>query len=203
MERDSISKKEHCRAVRLTEALDKRLEMEEKKRGFASTSAFVRAAIENELTGKGRADAQLEERVAASFDRVCREVMKLGNAQQTLFAFIDALARMAARVTGAALEARDHAGAGQTASPSLAENGRTKHARRSACGDAGHDESHRAVAANATCRVTAPPGAGKKRANLSGCVRLQLAGCFRSRRADANYSISRKRNFVYGAERGT
>lgn len=89
-----MSKKEHFRAVRLTEALDKKLETEAKQRGFASTSAFVRTAIENELTRRGRADAQLEERVAASFDRVCREILKLSNAQQALFAFTDALARM-------------------------------------------------------------------------------------------------------------
>ena len=89
-----MSKKEHFRAVRLTEALDQRLQAEAKKKGFASTSAFVRTAIENELSSTGKADAQLEERFAASFDRVCREVMKFGNAQQALFAFTDALARM-------------------------------------------------------------------------------------------------------------
>lgn len=71
-----------------------RIENEARKRGFASTSAFIRAAIENEITDNGRMDTQAEQRIAASFDRVARELRKLGNAQQALFAFTDALARM-------------------------------------------------------------------------------------------------------------
>jgi|SRR5579883_288417 Arc/MetJ-type ribon-helix-helix transcriptional regulator len=88
-----MRKKEQFRSIRLSADLDQQIEKEARQRGFASASAFIRAAIESELKGHGQENLQLEQRVAASFDRVVRELRRLGNAQQALFAFTDALAR--------------------------------------------------------------------------------------------------------------
>ncbi|HTW64441.1 MAG TPA: hypothetical protein VME17_07495 [Bryobacteraceae bacterium] len=54
---------------------------------------MIRAAIEKELQGRdGSTDA--EERIAASFDQVRREILRLIRTQQALFAFVDSLAKV-------------------------------------------------------------------------------------------------------------
>jgi Arc/MetJ-type ribon-helix-helix transcriptional regulator len=92
--RDHVQKQSRLRGVRVSEALDRQIEQAVRHRGFSNASAFIRAAIEKELNGTGPVDMQAEERIAASFDRISRELRKLGNAQQALFAFTDALARV-------------------------------------------------------------------------------------------------------------
>jgi Arc/MetJ-type ribon-helix-helix transcriptional regulator len=92
--RDHVQKQSRLRGVRVSEALDRQLEQAVRHRGFSNASAFIRAAIEKELNGTGSVDSQAEERIAASFDRISRELRKLANAQQALFAFTDALARV-------------------------------------------------------------------------------------------------------------
>jgi hypothetical protein len=61
-------------------------------RGYSSPSAFIRAAIRSELTG--RSDwMDSEQRISAGFDRISREIVRLGRGQQALFALVDALAK--------------------------------------------------------------------------------------------------------------
>ncbi len=81
------------RTIRCSADLDKRIAKAAKEVGFGSESAFIRAAIENELRRRG-ADATREDSgAAASFERVSIEIRRLATGQQALFAFVDALAK--------------------------------------------------------------------------------------------------------------
>ena len=61
-------------------------------RGYASPSAFIRAAIRNELDGRAELTGT-EERIAAGFDRVSRDIFRVGRGQQAMFALLDAFAK--------------------------------------------------------------------------------------------------------------
>ena len=61
-------------------------------RGYASPSAFIRAAIRNELSGHSDSP-DAEQRVSAGFDRIAQEVFRVGRSQQALFALVDALTK--------------------------------------------------------------------------------------------------------------
>lgn len=63
-------------------------------RGFASSNSFVRAALSNELRSGETALDRTEQNIAASIDRLAREVRTLHNAQQAIFALTDSLARL-------------------------------------------------------------------------------------------------------------
>ena len=82
------------RTIRLTPEADERLQSTAKLRGYANPSAFVRAAIDNELSGREDTMVGAEERLAASMEQVRREIFRLGRAQQALFAFVDSLAKV-------------------------------------------------------------------------------------------------------------
>jgi hypothetical protein len=56
-------------------------------------SAFVRQAIHNELAGRGVAATDAEERVAATLERVLRDVARVARAQQALIAIVDTLVK--------------------------------------------------------------------------------------------------------------
>ena len=64
-----------------------------KQGGFSSRSAFIRAAIERELAGRESGVEAAEQRIAASLDRMSREIRNLRLGQQALFAFVDVLAK--------------------------------------------------------------------------------------------------------------
>lgn len=81
------------RTIRLSEELAGEIREQSKKRGFATASAFMRAAIEKELAGSGAAFDATEERLAASIDRLAGELRRLRTGQQGLFAFLDALTK--------------------------------------------------------------------------------------------------------------
>lgn len=81
------------RTVRCSKELDKRITKAAHDAGFGSDSAFIRAAIENELRRRGGDDPAAEDRLAATFDRTLTEVQRLATGQQALFAFVDALAK--------------------------------------------------------------------------------------------------------------
>lgn len=81
------------RTVRLKENLVARIDEAAKSRGYATTSAFIRAAIEAELAGRGAEITAAEERIAGSFDRLTHDLRRLNTGQQALFAFVDALAK--------------------------------------------------------------------------------------------------------------
>ena len=82
-----------ARGLRYGADLNSRIEAAAKKGGFSSGSAFMRAAIERELTGRESDVDAAEERIAASLDRMGREIRNLRLGQQALFAFVDVLAK--------------------------------------------------------------------------------------------------------------
>jgi predicted DNA-binding protein len=82
------------RTFRLTADTEERLQTTAKVRGHANPSAFLRAAIDHELSGREEVIIGAEERLAASMEQIRREVFRLGRAQQALFAFVDSLAKV-------------------------------------------------------------------------------------------------------------
>jgi|SRR5215469_4456399 len=75
-------------AVRLSQEDHLRVQGAVNTRGHASPSAFVRAAIKNELNGRAELTG-IEERIAGGFDRMSREIARLGRSQQAIFALLD------------------------------------------------------------------------------------------------------------------
>ena len=63
-------------AVRLSREDQHQVEQAANTRGYANSSAFIRAAIRNELNGREEMTGT-EERIAAGFDRVSRETFAL------------------------------------------------------------------------------------------------------------------------------
>jgi len=86
-------RKVRIRAARLEPELDRRIEVATKQGGFSNPSAFIRAAIERELAGRESGVDAAEERIAASLDRVMREIRSVRLGQQALFAFVDSLVK--------------------------------------------------------------------------------------------------------------
>ena len=86
-------RKLRIRATRLEPELDRRIEIATKQGGFSNPSAFIRAAIERELAGRESGVDAAEERIAASLDRVGREIRGVKLGQQALFAFMDSLVK--------------------------------------------------------------------------------------------------------------
>jgi Arc/MetJ-type ribon-helix-helix transcriptional regulator len=87
------SQKLRTRATRLEPELNNRLERATKEGGFANPSAFIRAAIQRELAGRESGVDAAEERIAASLDRLAREIRGVKLGQQALFAFVDSLVK--------------------------------------------------------------------------------------------------------------
>lgn len=82
------------RTVRIPEGTSRKLDQIAKERGFRSTSALIRSAIEKEIA-PGNGEARLaEERAAASFDRLAADLRRLRNSHQALFAFVDGIAKI-------------------------------------------------------------------------------------------------------------
>ena len=79
-------------AVRVSIQDQVEIEQAAKVRGYSSPSAFVRAAIRNELHGREELTA-IEERIGGSFERLSNENARLGRAVQALFALVDALSK--------------------------------------------------------------------------------------------------------------
>jgi Arc/MetJ-type ribon-helix-helix transcriptional regulator len=82
------------KTVRLPNPVQKRLTAEAHKRGYPTTSALIRAAIENELDGRQAAFDAAEQRIAGTLERLGKEIRRLDTAQHAQFALIDALARV-------------------------------------------------------------------------------------------------------------
>ncbi len=81
------------RTIRLSEELVEHIREQSKKRGFATASAFIRSAIEKDLSGSATTLDGTEERLAATVDRLAGELRRLRTGQQGLFAFLDALTK--------------------------------------------------------------------------------------------------------------
>ena len=82
-----------CRGLRVNRTLAKRIEEAVVKGGYQSASAFMRAAIEREIAGRNEGVDGLEERIAATLDRLTRELRSIRLRQQAEFAFLDALVK--------------------------------------------------------------------------------------------------------------
>jgi len=82
------------RTIRLADDIDERLQSTAKLKGYANPSAFIRAAIDHELSGREDKMIGAEERLAASMEQMRREIFRNGRAQQALFAFVDSLAKV-------------------------------------------------------------------------------------------------------------
>ena len=80
--------------VRLSESLRKKLEEAAHKSGYASTSAFIRAALEERVSDRETMLTETEQRIAASLDRLGTQLRRLGTVQQAQFALTDAFARL-------------------------------------------------------------------------------------------------------------
>jgi len=80
------------RAVRIHADLDQRMQRTAKDRGYRTPSAFIRAAIESEVKTRNEVSS-LEEQMAASIDRLAKEVRRVARLQQGLFAMLDALTK--------------------------------------------------------------------------------------------------------------
>jgi hypothetical protein len=81
------------RAIRFDEKAMKDIESVAKDRGFASPSAFIRFAVEQELSVRKDDLRGMEDRLAASTEQVRREIYRLARVQQALFAYVDAFAK--------------------------------------------------------------------------------------------------------------
>ena len=62
-------------------------------KGFESLSAYIRDLIEKDSRITGQSE-RLESAVAASIDRIAKELRRLHNANQALFALTDSLVRL-------------------------------------------------------------------------------------------------------------
>lgn len=79
--------------VRLSEKTVNEIEDASKHRGFASTSAFIRYAVEQELAGRRDELTGTEERLVGSIEQVRHEQFRLMRIQQALFAYVDTLTK--------------------------------------------------------------------------------------------------------------
>lgn len=64
-----------------------------KERGYLSATAFMRTAIRNELTGRESEIGEAEQRIAATLERLSRDVFRIHRGQQALFAVVDTLVK--------------------------------------------------------------------------------------------------------------
>lgn len=81
------------RSTRFDEDLNRHLETAVRIGGFASCSAFIRAAVHREVAARQQARDD-SEKVVASLDRVAREFRSFRLRQQAEFAFLDSLVKI-------------------------------------------------------------------------------------------------------------
>jgi len=79
-------------AVRLSPQDHEKIERALKDKGYANVSTFIRAAIDNEI-GRRTELLDAEQKIAASFDRLSRDVFRVARGQQALFALVDTLTK--------------------------------------------------------------------------------------------------------------
>ena len=76
------------RTIRFSETTLQQIQRAAKQKGFASIAAMIRHAVDQELTGGDG----VEQRIAATLDRIQTDLSGMQRVQQTLFAFVDTLA---------------------------------------------------------------------------------------------------------------
>ena len=77
------------RTIRLSETTLQQIQQAAQQKGFASTAAMIRHAVDQELSSRDG----IEQRIAAMLDRIQGDLSRMQRAQQTLFAFVDTLAK--------------------------------------------------------------------------------------------------------------
>lgn len=80
------------RTIRLTDAIENRIQTAAKLRGYSSPTAFVRAAIKKELDALAEGSAP-NEKLLGYISEVRHDVRRVERAQQALFALVDSLAK--------------------------------------------------------------------------------------------------------------
>ena len=80
------------RSIRLTDAIDQRIQSAAKLRGYSTPSAFLRAAIKKELNEPGEGSAAKE--ILSSIREVHQDVRRVERAQQALFALVESFAKV-------------------------------------------------------------------------------------------------------------
>ena len=80
--------------LRTTDEYAKQIGQVATDRGFDSASAFIRQAISNELRVGETAIHETEDRIAATLDRLTKEVRRLQTAQQAQYAIMDSFVRL-------------------------------------------------------------------------------------------------------------
>jgi hypothetical protein len=77
------------RTIRFSETTLQAIHQAAKHKGFASTAAMIRHAVDQELiSGDG-----VSQRIAAMLDQIQSELSRIQRIQQTQFAFVDTLAK--------------------------------------------------------------------------------------------------------------
>jgi Arc/MetJ-type ribon-helix-helix transcriptional regulator len=82
------------RSIRFPEATEAKVQAAVRARGFESPTAFIRYAVDQELSGRRDNLAGVEERLAGTIEQMRRELFRLGRGQQALFAYVDSLAKV-------------------------------------------------------------------------------------------------------------
>ena len=79
-------------ALRISESEEAAVREAAKAKGYSSASAFIRAAIRNEMDGRAEWTG-FEQRLAAGIDRTNEEVARIACGQQAVLALLDALTK--------------------------------------------------------------------------------------------------------------
>jgi Arc/MetJ-type ribon-helix-helix transcriptional regulator len=79
--------------VRLSGDEQTQIQRAAKERGYLSPTAFMRAAIRNELKGREGEFTEAEQRIASALERESRDIFRVYRGQQALFAVIDTLVK--------------------------------------------------------------------------------------------------------------
>ena len=85
--------------VRLSEEEQVLLRRAAKERGYLNPTTFIRAAIRNEVAGREIEVTSAEERIAATLERLSRDLFRANRGQQALSRLFKAVMRHA-RITG-------------------------------------------------------------------------------------------------------
>jgi Arc/MetJ-type ribon-helix-helix transcriptional regulator len=79
--------------IRLTRDEEQQLRDGVKRRGYATTSALIRDAIWKVLGEREEAESDAEQRMAATLERLERDIRRAVRGQQALFAVVDSLVK--------------------------------------------------------------------------------------------------------------
>ncbi|MDQ2843366.1 MAG: hypothetical protein M3Y72_20470 [Acidobacteriota bacterium] len=82
------------RSIRFPEKTNAKIHEVVKARGFESPAAFIRYAVDQEVSGRSDNFVGAEERISATIEQMRRELFRLGRSQQALFAYLDSLAKV-------------------------------------------------------------------------------------------------------------